>query len=108
MAETAEAGMVERVARALARHQVMFNLRLDAAMGEEPLSPDRIETAIGHAWPSYATQARIAIGEMREPSPAMVNKAWAMIGSNLRYEEVYGHLIDAALERPHPALVDPA
>lgn len=43
--------------------------------------------------------ARAAIEAMREPDKAMVDKAWSLIGSNLRYEEAYRHLIDAALSQ---------
>jgi hypothetical protein len=32
----------------------------------------------------------------REPTEAMKQKAWDMILSNLRYEEMFGHLWDAA------------
>jgi hypothetical protein len=49
-------------------------------------------------WEGWMGTARVVLQEMRQPSDAMVDKAWMMIGSNLRYEEVYCHLIDAALE----------
>lgn len=39
---------------------------------------------------------RFVIVRMREPTKEMVNEAWRMIGSNLRYEEVYRHMIDEA------------
>lgn len=42
--------------------------------------------------------AEAAIEAMREPNEAMITRAWALIRSNLRYEEAYRHLIDAALE----------
>lgn len=45
----------------------------------------------------FEVQARAALTVMREPDEAMTRKAWEMVGSNLRYEEVYRHMIDAAL-----------
>lgn len=53
--------------------------------------------------PYWEAHARVAIAEMREPDEAMVNHAWQYIGSNLRHEEVYRHLIDAAL---NPGIVE--
>ena len=44
-----------------------------------------------------AALARAAIEAMREPTKPMIDKAWHFLGSNLRYEEVYRHIIDAAL-----------
>jgi hypothetical protein len=84
--------MVERVARDLARHQVMSNLRLDAARGEPPLPPERIEAAIGHAWINYATEARVAIAAMREPNLAM-RKAVSFSEAEITWPA----MIDAAL-----------
>jgi hypothetical protein len=35
---------------------------------------------------------------MVEPNDEMINEAWRLIRSNLRYEEVYSHMIDAAIK----------
>lgn len=43
--------------------------------------------------------ALAAMAAMRTPSRRMVDKGWKMIGSNLRYDEVYGHMVDAALPK---------
>lgn len=78
--------IIERVAIAIER--TMF------APHEFPLPAEL------HA--KYRATAQAAIKAMWKPSKSMVDKAWEMIGSNLRYEEVYGHMIDAALEAACP------
>lgn len=95
--ESLRRSMVETVARALARYQVMSNLRLDAAQGKEPLPPDRIEAAIGYAWENYATDARIAIAAMREPNLDM-----RKVCSFEAAEVTWPAMIDAALASPAP------
>jgi len=81
----------------------------------QPVMVERVARAIRKAsygsetgWIFELSEAYAAIEARREPTKPMVDKAWSMISSNLRYEEVYRHLIDAALEQPHPAVVDPA
>ena len=62
---------------------------------------ERCAEALKEQWPFSDIErqaiARTVIAAMREPSKPMVDCAWGMISSNLRYEEVYRYLIDAAL-----------
>ena len=82
--------MVERVARALyeARGANSFPWETRIAMAD-----DLSVGVVG----LHRDLARSAIEEMREPDEAMKTEAWRLITSNLRYEEAYRHLIDAAL-----------
>lgn len=41
--------------------------------------------------------ARVAIAAMREPTQPMVDVAWRKIAGNLRPDEYYKYMIDAAL-----------
>lgn len=90
--------MVERVARALARQQVMRNMRWDEDSGRGGLPPDRIEAAVGHAWRDYATDARAVIAAMREPSLA-IRKVCSFEAAEITWPA----MIDAALAHPAPA-----
>ena len=82
-----EQNMIERVARAM------------TLISKE--NPDELYTGlVGRPmpwWKVYVPEAVAAIKAMREPTRPMVDKAWEMMTSNLRHEEVYRHLIDAAL-----------
>lgn len=80
-------GMIERVARAICKVA-------QPPPGQPCHDCDNGECS---SWENYVEDARVAVEAMREPDKAMVDRAWAMIGSNLRYEEAYRHLIDAAL-----------
>lgn len=81
--------MIERVARALCAAD---ELDWDAQANGQTSGSGSDDEQQG-----YLDKARAAIEAMREPTEAMTAKAWSMITSNLRYEEVYRHLIDAAL-----------
>jgi hypothetical protein len=58
--------MVERVARALCRRQVMNNL------GAEQWPEERIRAAVGCSWQSWTFAAQAAIKAMSEPTDAMI------------------------------------
>lgn len=60
------------------------------------MKPDDFDKANG-AWEFARNEARAAIEAMREPTEEMTRKAHALVLSNLRHEEVYRHMIDAAL-----------
>jgi len=81
--------MIERVAEALANKIAM---RKGCPPIRNCLALMPADLAAG-----FRDDARAAIEAMREPTQAMVDYAWLLIGSNLRYEEVYRKLIDAAL-----------
>ena len=74
----AGADKVEEVARAINSEFMSF--------GNDPMPRD---TALGVAW--------AAIAAMREPTKPMVQEAWRCTLGNLRPEEAYRHMIDAAL-----------
>jgi hypothetical protein len=79
--------MVERVARTLMR------VHHERGRGIAP-TWDAIDQFQREAW---LVSAQAAVTVMRAPTEAMVKEAWAAVGSNLRYEEVYRRMIDAAL-----------
>ena len=80
--------MVERVARAI--DPEAFNERLPSSVHEP--RRNRANDA-----------ARAAIEAMREPTEAMVDVAWQKLRGNLRPDEYYRHMIDAALNAKEPA-----
>ena len=75
--------MVERIARALSE--------IDRIEADE--APD---FADWH-WEENVERAKAAIEAMREPTKSMKQVGINYITSNLRHEEVYPHMIDAAL-----------
>lgn len=92
--------MVERLCRAMHdchkrdEHSMTWDGWLAGCQSENELERENASEWVE----ARRLEARAAIAAMREPTQPMVDKAWAMIGSNLRYEEVYRYLVDAALE----------
>lgn len=76
----AEQTMIERIARL-------------CAVWAEARDPD--------AWLAFQGVARLILALMREPSPAMTQKAREQTGiHHPRFEEIYRHMIEAALAEP--------
>jgi hypothetical protein len=90
MIEVSMSEMVERVARAIAKVDLVFCLECGSADPGLPALLDR-------RWRDYAEAARAAIEAMREPNVRM-------IAAGQRYEgdviDVWRAMIDAALREP--------
>lgn len=97
----AEATMIERVARAIAFNDGarMIGAGQSNATREFGWKGDgeHLDKYAEAHWKEHVGAARMAIEAMRKPTPHMVNVGWQLILGNLRPDEIFPHMIDAAL-----------
>lgn len=74
--DTAPAGEIEAVARAIAREQIKFNLRW---LAREEWPPEKIEEAAGYAWEQHAHSARAAIAALDAHRAAAGGGEWVTV-----------------------------
>lgn len=70
---------------------------------------EKVATAIELCDKPYSSEhlARAAIEAMKWPSKRMVDVAWEKLRGNLRPDEYYRHMIEAALNEPQEPAHDP-
>lgn len=99
-----EAGMVERVARALC-----WQTSIGSMFEERP--PEAMRPYVDRNWLIHEPAARVAIEAMREPTAAMVDSGVAFalcvnLGDDYRWSDYVADqhraMIDAALTHPRP------